>query len=124
VKYLLSELEADVSGTARDWETDPASIEHVLPENPTEAWDESFKPERQKDFIYRLGNLLLLEPSLNRQCQNGNFDEKRALYLRSHYASAQAMGREDQADWSPAALGQRQERMARRAAHIWRSDFV
>lgn len=124
VKYLLCELEADASGTSRDWETDPASIEHVLPENPTEAWDESFKPERQKDFIYRLGNLLLLEPSLNRQCQNSNFDEKRMLYLRSSYATAQAMGREDQADWSPAALDQRQERMARRAAHIWRSDFV
>lgn len=123
VKYLLCELETDASGTRRDWETDPASIEHVLPENPTEAWDETFKPERQKDFVYRLGNLTLLEPSLNRQCQNSNFEEKRAIYLRSTYVTAQAMGRDDQAEWSPAALDQRQERMARRAAHIWRSDF-
>jgi hypothetical protein len=71
-----------------------------------------------------LGNLMLLEPSINRQCQNGSFEDNRPEYGRSSYASAQALGLSDQADWSPATLALRQERMAQRAAHVWRSDFV
>ena len=124
VKYLLCELEADASNTARDWETDPATIEHILPENPSSQWDEAFNPERQKDYIYRLGNLMLLEPSINRSCQNSSFEDKRAEYSRSRYTTAQAMGQVDRADWVPATLDQRQERMAQRAAHVWRADFA
>jgi hypothetical protein len=123
VKYLLCELETDASGRRHDWEIDPATIEHILPENPSALWDESFNPDRQKDFIYRLGNLVLLESSLNRECQNGSFEDKQTQYGRSHYVSAKALSQSDQADWSPAALAQRQERIARRAAHVWRADF-
>jgi hypothetical protein len=123
-KYLLCELESDASGKHHDWESDTGTIEHILPENPSAQWDESFNPDRQKDFIYRLGNLMLLEQSINRQCQNGSFEDKRPEYGRSSYASAKALGLSDQADWSPATLALRQERMAQRAAHVWRSDFV
>jgi len=124
VKYLLCELESDASGTPRVWETDPATIEHILPENPSAPWDEAFNPERQKDFIYRLGNLLLLEQQINRACQNSNFADKRRLYTQSGYHAARTIGKSELADWSPAALGQRQEAMARRAAHVWRVDFA
>lgn len=124
VKYLLCELESDASGTRHDWESDPGTIEHILPENPSAQWDESFNPDRQKDFIYRLGNLVLLEASINRQCQNGNFEDKQTQYRRSRYAAAKALGQQDQADWSPATLALRQEHMAWRAAHVWRADFM
>lgn len=124
LKYLLCELESDASGKHHDWESDTGTIEHILPENPSAQWDEPFNPDRQKDFIYRLGNLMLLEPTINRQCQNGSFEDKRTEYGRSSYATAQALGLSDQADWSPTILAMRQERMAQRAAHVWRSDFV
>lgn len=123
VKYLLCELESDASGTRHDWESDPGTIEHILPENPSAQWDESFNPDRQKDFIYRLGNLVLLESSINRQCQNRSFENKRSQFEQSLYVSAKALGQADQADWSPATLALRQECMARRAAHVWRADF-
>jgi len=64
-----------------------------------------------------------LEPSINRQCHNGSFEAKKALYGQSRYVWANVLGQEDQADWSPATLALRQERMAKRAAHVWRSDF-
>lgn len=124
VKYLLCEIEADASGTRHDWETDPATIEHILPENPSGMWDESFMPDRQKDFIYRLGNLVLLEPTINRICQNGSFGEKRPHYGRSSYETAQQLGAVHITEWNPATLNERQVRMANRAAHIWRSDFA
>jgi hypothetical protein len=124
VKYLLCALESDASGASLDWESDHGTIEHILPENPSAQWDEAFNPDRQKDFIYRLGNLMLLEQSINRECQNGSFEDKKPQYERSSYAAANALGHSDQADWSPALLTLRQERMAQRAAHVWRSDFV
>ncbi|OYU10278.1 MAG: hypothetical protein CFE38_18545 [Comamonadaceae bacterium PBBC1] len=124
VKYLLCALESDASGKHHDWESDTCTIEHILPENPSAQWDEPFNPDRQKDFIYRLGNLMLLEQTINRQCQNGSFEDKRTEYGRSSYATANALGLSDQADWSPATLALRQERMAQRAAHVWRSDFI
>lgn len=123
-KYLLCELERDASSKHHDWESDTGTIEHILPENPSAQWDESFDPDRQKDFIYRLGNLMLLEPTINRQCQNGSFEDKRTEYGRSSYATANALGLSDQANWTPATLALRQEHMAQRAAHVWRSDFV
>ena len=124
VKYLLCEIEAAASGTRHDWETDPATIEHILPENPSGEWDESFSPDRQKDFIYRLGNLVLLEPTINRNCQNLSFEEKRPQYDLSSYKTAQQLGGAGIAEWNPATLSERQVRMANQAAHIWRSDFV
>jgi hypothetical protein len=36
VKYILTRLESQLSGRFCDPETDPASIEHILPENPTQ----------------------------------------------------------------------------------------
>jgi hypothetical protein len=123
VKYLLCELETDASGTRHDWENDPGTIEHILPENPSAQWDEAFNPDRQKDFIYRLGNLVLLEPSINRHCQNRSFEDKKPFYGQSRYVLANGLGQEDQVDWSPSTLALRQERLAKQAAHVWRADF-
>lgn len=122
LKYLLCQIEGDVSGTPHDWETDQATIEHILPENPSGQWDEFFPPERQKDFIYRLGNLVLLEASINRNCQNSTFEKKRPKYSLSSYKTALDLS--DVVEWIPATLEQRQMRMAHRAAHVWRSDFA
>ena len=60
-KYILARLEADVANRYCDPDTDPGTIEHILPENPTEAWSETFAPERWEVSMYRLGNLTLLE---------------------------------------------------------------
>ncbi|MCA3152126.1 MAG: HNH endonuclease, partial [Rhodocyclaceae bacterium] len=124
VKYILCKLEGDASARLLDWESDQGTIEHVLPENPSADWDESFAPERQKDFVYRLGNLLLLEPSANREAQNAPFEDKRRLYEKSAYATARALAGVSLADWTPISLAERQLAMAQRAAHVWRSDFA
>lgn len=124
VKYVLCHLEADASGVARDWETDPGTIEHVLPENPSGSWDEAFSPERQKDFVYRVGNFLLLESSINRNCQNVEFAQKLRLYASSAYGLTKGLAEAGVAEWNPATLGERQSRMAGRAVHVWRADFA
>ncbi len=123
VKYVLCQLEADATGVARDYEADASTIEHILPENPLDSWSGSFDLERHDRFVYRLGNLTLLEPSLNRQVGNQLWDEKVAVYARSSYGITQALASGTYAEWTPATLDARQSALAQRAAHVWRADF-
>ncbi|MBQ7625732.1 MAG: DUF262 domain-containing protein [Rhodocyclaceae bacterium] len=122
-KYILCKLESDASGVARDFEVDAGSIEHILPENPSAAWDDNFQPSRQEDFIYRIGNLTLLESGLNREIGNNQLQEKLPCYKQSQYQLTQRISA-DYDDWTPAVLNARQKLLASRAVHIWRSDFA
>jgi hypothetical protein len=108
VKYVLCKLESDASGVARDYEADTGTIEHILPENPGVEWDAYFDPQRQAEQVYRLGNLTLLEASLNRQVGNQLLAAKRALYAQSGYTLTRAVAGEADDAWSPAALARRQ----------------
>ncbi len=122
-KYILCRLETDKTGVARDYETDTGTLEHILPENPAAEWDAFFTPERQKDFIYRIGNLTLLEASLNRGIGNAAWSEKTARYGKSQYGLTRGLVEQAPDEWTPAALEERQRELARRAAHVWRVDF-
>ena len=45
VRYILFEIEnLLMQGGNRDYEYDAATIEHILPENPPDAWDSFFPP--------------------------------------------------------------------------------
>jgi hypothetical protein len=85
-KYILARLEHDASGRACDPDTDPASIEHILPENPLDEWAEYFPRQYWDEAVYRLGNLTSLEPSLNRRVGNSTYGEKIEVYAHSSYA--------------------------------------
>lgn len=123
-KYILARLESDLDQRFCDHETDPSTIEHILPENPLDGWSETFQEERWTNFIYRLGNLTLLEPSANRRIGNDQYQEKQAEYARSAYRITQRIAEMAPNEWTPALLNARQRSMAQRAVHLWRSDFV
>lgn len=118
-RYVLCKLEGALSGRACDFETDPGSIEHVLPENPGTDWEKTFPTAVQKAYTYRLGNLGLLEKPLNRACENSLFSNKLSHYQKSKYGLIQDL---NVAEWTPTALEQRQVKMAKRACHLWRFD--
>jgi len=123
-KYVLARLECDASGRACDPDTDPATIEHILPENPTAEWETSFPREKWDAAVYRLGNLTLLEPSRNRRVANGIHPDKVGAYADSAYALAREVAEMAPTEWTPALLEERQLRLARRAVHVWRPDFA
>lgn len=123
-KYILSRLEQDASSRAVDPDTDPATIEHMLPENPAEAWEATFPRERWEMAVYRLGNLTLLEPGANRRVGNADYPAKLAEYPRSAYAITRAIPAIAPQEWTPALLEERQRRLAARAVHLWRADFA
>ena len=123
-KYILARLEADVAKRPCDPETDPGTIEHILPENPSNDWKETFDPERWESSVYRLGNLTLLESSHNRDIGNSAYGEKINAYAKSRYALSSQIPELAPEQWTPELLDGRQARLASRATHLWRSDFA
>lgn len=123
-KYILSKLENDITQNAVDWETDPATIEHILPENPPASWEDSFPEQHWSSAIYRLGNLSLLEAGINRRLGNKAYADKVDAYASSRYLVTQRLSEHAPQEWTPALLNSRQQNMAVRATHIWRADFV
>jgi hypothetical protein len=124
VRYILARLEADASGRPCDPDTDPGTVEHILPANPSAAWELSFSPDSWDRSVHRLGNLTWLEPALNRLVGNADFAAKIDAYRRSGYHLSSSLPDLIGDEWTPARLDARQARMAQRAVHLWRSDFA
>ena len=124
VRWIVARLEADASGRPCDPDTDPGTVEHLLPENPSAAWDAMFPRDQWDRAVDRVGNLSWLEASLNRQIGNAEFGEKCRAYAASHYALSAVIPATVGEDWTPAKLEARQARMAARAVHLWRADFA
>lgn len=123
-KYILCRLESDASGRECDHEIDPATIEHILPENPSDQWEAAFPREYWEGRASRLGNLVLLEAHLNRELGNAAFAEKSEAYNRSTYLLARRIRAIAPEEWTPELLEARQRELAERAVHIWRADFA
>jgi uncharacterized protein with ParB-like and HNH nuclease domain len=91
LRYFLFEYEYEQSIKANiekvNWsvftnkEKDKISIEHILPQTPTEwYWRNAFRaytPEEIKILTASLGNLLLLSQSINSSLQNDSFEDKK-----------------------------------------------
>jgi hypothetical protein len=120
VRYILWKLEMDESGRA-DINEEGFSIEHILPESPSDKWRDNFTDDEIELMTYRLGNLIPLEVNLNRQIGNQDYLDKQKIYQQSVYALARNIVAEE---WTPNTIAKRQEHLARRAVHIWKSDFV
>ena len=123
-KYILARLEEDAADRPCDPQTDPGTIEHILPENPSDDWRETFAPDLWESSVYRLGNLTLLEASHNRDVGNAVYAEKIIAYGRSRYALSRQVPGMAPEHWTPELMDARQARLAARATHLWRSDFA
>lgn len=124
VKYILARLEEDVSGRSCDPDTDPATIEHILPENPLDDWSQPFPREKWEAAVYRLGNLTLLESAANRHVGNATFADKLGAYSQSAYTLTRKIPEIAPEQWTLDLLEARQQRLAERAIHLWRADFA
>jgi hypothetical protein len=117
-RYVLYRLENHLGGTNYGYESDPGTIEHILPENPDEHWVQAV-PEYQMD-IYRLGNYTLLERGLNVQAGRQTIEAKRALFANSNYELSKRFGWEI---WTHSNIEARQRWMAKQAVACWRLNF-
>ncbi|MDD9802568.1 MAG: DUF262 domain-containing HNH endonuclease family protein [Deltaproteobacteria bacterium] len=116
-KNILSELERGDSNFTDSEPILPSTLEHILPQNPDEGWDD-FDNQDAENFLWRLGNLALLEPRKNQEAENHPFTEKRAIYEESDFKLTRKCA--EYVEWTPRAINERQREMAEAAVEIWK----
>ncbi|MBK8975266.1 MAG: DUF262 domain-containing protein [Planctomycetes bacterium] len=120
-RYYLRVLENQVRGQSQpelvpNPNEEEVNLEHVLPLKPESNWP-SFDDDAARAYQRRIGNLVLMQQKLNSTARSAAFAKKRATLAASHYKLTAEVGA--QPTWDPAAIGQRQQRLAKLAVQAW-----
>lgn len=118
VRYLLAKLEKQAGCIDFDFDAATYTIEHVLPQSPQQGW-EAFSDRDLDHFVYRLGNMVMLESSKNKEIANKPFDEKRPVLASSGLTLTRKLA-EENSEWTPERIEARQKKLANLAAAVWR----
>lgn len=86
------------------------TIEHILPEKYKDEWNCIFNKEAE-EYIYRLGNYVLLEKEINSEIGNELFEVKKQAYSNSVYEGTKRIALLDK--WTSIELVKHQENMAK-----------
>ncbi|QXP86461.1 DUF262 domain-containing protein [Methylococcus capsulatus] len=118
VRYILCKLERQAGGIDFDPESATYTIEHVLPQSPQGGW-EAFSDRDLENFVYRLGNMIMLEASKNKAIANQPYADKRPVLVQSSLKLTRELAEENE-DWTPARIEARQNKLANIATAVWR----
>lgn len=107
-------------------------IEHIFPQFPGESWSgDGMRPWRAfseveqakyREVLSTIGNLVLLEQSLNSGASNKSFPAKREYYRRSQVHSAQTLA--DQPAWDLESIADRTRDLTDRFLRTWQRPSV
>ena len=89
-------------------------IEHIMPETIGD-WD--IDEETHDEYLWRLGNLMLLKGTLNTSISNKLFSEKKGSYNSSQIKPNDELQQYEQ--WTPNEIDDRQKKLAEYAVNIW-----
>ncbi|GIX43127.1 MAG: hypothetical protein KatS3mg129_2860 [Leptospiraceae bacterium] len=116
VRYILLSIENKKFNKDYHLFDTNATIEHIFPENYL-----NIEEKIDESIIYRLGNLTLIEASLNRECANKPFKEKREIYKKSQYEITKEVSQNT--EWGANEIRSRQLQLATIATSIWRLPY-
>lgn len=112
VKYILSKFQSHFA-PGMHYDFDQMSIEHLVPQS------ELANGQVDASIVGQLGNLVLLDPTLNSKLGNKTFAEKRKILRQNNYAFEP--GLDEIEEFGEAAIKARTERLARIAYEtIWK----
>ena len=112
-------------------------IEHILPSNPRPDVRAAFdKLDKYDEYTGRLGNLTLLEKTINASVSNASFAEKASGYRQSAFLLTESLVEKPQVgvntqlnravadlvqfeNWSSSTIDQRQEMLTKLARRVW-----
>lgn len=102
------------------------NVEHILPEIPKQwgaTWYDNGQPtELHGKYVYRVGNLTLLNRSDNISISNKPFDDKKPVYLNENNPQmTQDVG--DNADWSDEEIDARSDDLIEYIVEQWWNIF-
>lgn len=121
-RYTLYKIEGQVEGGNKyDYQTDSGTIEHILPENLTEQWEEYFSEDEHIRNLYKIGNLTLLEPTKNNQeAADHTIDIKEPIFKTSKYSITNSIS---VSEWNTSAIKIRQTELGKIACGVWHVQF-
>jgi len=146
IRYILAKLTQHVEeqawgnpahGRLDHYITKKVEIEHILPTTPRPDVRDAFdKPNEYAAHVGRLGNLTLLEKTINGSVQNGSFAEKAPGYRQSTFLLTKSLVEKPQVGvntqlnravqdliqfdkWDSAAIQTRQEMLTTLARKVW-----
>ena len=111
-------------------------IEHIFPQRPSREAAAEFGTFEDQDIADRLGNLVLVEKSINASLGNRPYSQKRDVYIQSQLLLTKALAERPKvgantkidvavaelnpaAEWNEAAVIERQEGLATLARSAW-----
>ena len=118
IKYILGKIERQEYQADFDYASDLYTVEHVLPESPGPGWEQVEDTVLER-FMYRLGNLAIIEKRLNKEAGNLSYEYKRPILARSQVNLTAGIP-EHYAEWDERAIDRRQRQLAKVATGIWR----
>lgn len=92
------------------------NIEHIMPNTLSKAW-KTDKNIHEK-YLWRLGNLALLDENLNKKISNQSFKEKKKRYKNSMIYPNQELT--TYTKWTALEIEDRQKKLAKLALEIWK----
>jgi hypothetical protein len=115
-RLLMMRIEAAMPNGSRLGMTDDVTVEHVLPKGGSPWWNQLFPdPKFRQEAANLLGNLTLATHDQNKRADNKSYAEKRDVIFNTPGAPIHALSRdmEPVAEWTLAAIEDRQERLIR-----------
>lgn len=115
VRYIFRNIHRHID-TNMDINIDNSEvhIEHIMPENPKQ-WD--VDEETHENYLWRLGNLCLLDGPTNIEISNKPFKDKKDGYGKSKIEPNKELAKLDK--WDKKAIEDRQKRLFKYAKEIW-----
>ena len=120
---LLLRLDSLLAEKESSAEPSIISIEHVVPQSPTDTWIEWFPDaEKREGWTHRLANLVLLSRRKNTRASNWDFKRKKEEYFQKDGVTTFALTTQvvNESEWTPEVLECRQERLIDALKKEWR----
>ncbi|MEA2049528.1 MAG: DUF262 domain-containing HNH endonuclease family protein [Campylobacterota bacterium] len=123
-RYILFKLDNHIRKNNHEGDIDindtSITIEHILPESPTEYWKEIFGNDIN-NYIFKIGNYCLLNDRENRSIENKNYEDKKDTFRNSaYYTSSDSSIGVVKTKWDIRTLEHRQAGLAKKAKEIWK----
>lgn len=120
IKYILIKIEEYLNNTFSYNIEDPKlTIEHILPENPSDDWKSKFNIHELEEYTYRIGNYTLMTEKDNKNIGNEAYENKKKVYSGSSVTLTSSIPKYYK-DWNSDSIDKRQKELAKKAVEIWR----
>ncbi|MBK1835612.1 HNH endonuclease family protein [Roseibacillus ishigakijimensis] len=93
-----------------------------FPQNPETNWSQ-FSDQKHEILLFRLGNMTLLSSGQNQSLGNLPYARKREQFAQSQFVLTSKLAEENE-EWTPERIDNRQRWMARQADSIWRISLL